>query len=100
MEGVGSWRKGRKREKSEIKVEKKVREGSKGEKSEIKVENKVGEGRREKREKSEIKSGEGGGENWKMGKRTKELCRVGEHQHRLAHQCSPCEKIVQDLKYM
>ena len=27
------------------------------------------------------------------------LCRVGEHQHRLAHKCSPCEKIVQSDHY-
>ena len=93
---MGSWRKGRKGEKSEIKGENKVGEGRKGEKSEIKVENKVGEGRRERRVRSKVEKE--GGENWKMGKRTKELCRVGEHQHRLAHQCSPCEKIVQDLK--
>ena len=22
------------------------------------------------------------------------MCRVGEHQHQLAHQCSPCEKFT------
>ena len=26
------------------------------------------------------------------------LCRVGEHQHRLAHQCSPCEKNSTHMK--
>ena len=28
----------------------------------------------------------------------RKLCWVGEHQHRLAHQCSPCEKISTHMK--
>ena len=26
------------------------------------------------------------------------VCRVGEHKHRLAHQCSPCEKLGTHMK--